>query len=111
MKATLHWVSAAHAAPARRSGSTIASSPTSIPDAAEGDFRDYLNPESPRRPARESRVEPSLAAAAPESRWQFERHGYFAVDPSSTPGHLVFNWTAPPLRDTWAKIEAKQRPA
>jgi len=50
------------------------------------------------------RVEPSLAGAAPGSRCQFERQGYFCVDPDSSDGNLVFNRTVA-LRDTWAKIE------
>jgi glutaminyl-tRNA synthetase len=56
----------------------------------------------------EARVEPSLAGAPARSRWQFERQGYFCVDPSSAPDRLVFNRTVT-LRDTWAKIEAKER--
>ena len=54
------------------------------------------------------KLEPSLADAAPGSRWQFERMGYFCVDPSdSRPGAPVFNRTVT-LRDTWAKIERRQ---
>jgi glutaminyl-tRNA synthetase len=50
-------------------------------------------------------VEPSLAAASPGSRWQFERNGYFCADPvDSAPGRPVFNRTVT-LRDTWARIE------
>jgi glutaminyl-tRNA synthetase len=49
-------------------------------------------------------VEPSLAGAAPGSRYQFERQGYFCVDPESTKGRLVFNRTVS-LKDAWAKIE------
>jgi len=54
------------------------------------------------------RVEPSLAGAAPGSRHQFEREGYFCVDPDSTPGALVFNRTVT-LRDTWARVAGKQK--
>ena len=50
------------------------------------------------------KLEPGLAGAAPGSRYQFERLGYFCVDPDSTPGKPVFNRTVA-LRDTWAKIE------
>ncbi|HEX9004646.1 MAG TPA: glutamine--tRNA ligase, partial [Blastocatellia bacterium] len=50
--------------------------------------------------------EPSLREAEPGSRYQFERMGYFCVDPDSTPGKLVFNRTIG-LRDTWAKIEQR----
>ncbi|MGB5341697.1 MAG: glutamine--tRNA ligase, partial [Thermoanaerobaculia bacterium] len=57
------------------------------------------------------KVEPSLEGAAPESRFQFERQGYFCVDNrDSTPDHLVFNRTVT-LRDTWAKIEKAQKAA
>ncbi|HUT60279.1 MAG TPA: glutamine--tRNA ligase, partial [Phycisphaerae bacterium] len=53
------------------------------------------------------KVEPSLADAAPLQRCQFERLGYFCVDPDSSPGRLVFNRTAT-LKDTWAKIQQRQ---
>ncbi len=53
-------------------------------------------------------VEPSLAGAAPGERFQFERLGYFAVDPDSAAGRLVFNRTVT-LRDTWARIEEAQK--
>jgi len=52
-------------------------------------------------------VEPSLDAAQPGERFQFERTGYFSVDPDSAPGALVFNRTVG-LKDSWSKIEAKQ---
>ena len=52
----------------------------------------------------DARVEPSLAGASPGSRFQFERLGYFYVDPDTTPGRLVLNRTVT-LRDTWAKID------
>jgi glutaminyl-tRNA synthetase len=53
-------------------------------------------------------VEPSLAVTPPGTRYQFERQGYFCVDPDSSTGTLVFNRTVP-LRDTWAKIEKGQK--
>jgi glutaminyl-tRNA synthetase len=53
-------------------------------------------------------VEPSVAQAAPLSRYQFERLGYFCVDPDSTAGQLVFNRTVT-LKDTWAKIQQSQQ--
>jgi glutaminyl-tRNA synthetase len=106
VKATLHWVSAAHARPAEvRLYDRLFTA--EHPDAAEGDFRDYLNPDSLVLRS-EAQVEPSLAGAPARSRWQFERQGYFCVDPSSTRDRLVFNRTVT-LRDTWAKIEAKER--
>jgi glutaminyl-tRNA synthetase len=56
----------------------------------------------------DAKLEPSLNSAVPGNRYQFERLGYFAVDPSSTPERLVFNRTVA-LRDTWAKIEKKSK--
>ena len=55
---------------------------------------------------RDAKLEPSLAGAQVGDRYQFERVGYFCVDPDSRPGQLVFNRTLP-LKDTWAKIEKK----
>jgi len=55
-----------------------------------------------------AKLEPSLASAKPGDRCQFERLGYFCVDPDSKPGALVFNRTVP-LRDTWAKIEKREK--
>ena len=55
-----------------------------------------------------AKLEPSLASAKPGDRYQFERLGYFCVDPDSKPGALVFNRTVP-LRDTWAKIEKREK--
>jgi glutaminyl-tRNA synthetase len=74
---------------------------------AGGSYRDNLNPNS-LEVLKDARVEPSLANASPESRYQFERMGYFCVDSvDSKPGRLVFNRTTS-LRDTWAKIEKKK---
>ena len=69
------------------------------------DFFSNLNPNSLEVIA-DARVEPSIAAAIPGSRVQFERLGYFCVDPDSRPGQPVFNRTVT-LRDTWAKIEKR----
>jgi glutaminyl-tRNA synthetase len=109
VKATLHWVSAAHAleAEVRLYDHLFA---TADPNADEDgvDFIAHLNPQS-LEVLRSARVEPSLAGAAPGSRYQFERLGYFCVDAvDSAPGALVFNRTAT-LRDTWAKIERTQQ--
>jgi glutaminyl-tRNA synthetase len=103
VKATLHWVSAKHAVPAEaRLYDHLFIKPD--PDDVEpgGSFFDNLNPES--LVVTECRVEPSVIGAAPGTRYQFERQGYFCVDPDSTPDKLVFNRTVT-LRDTWAKIE------
>jgi glutaminyl-tRNA synthetase len=73
----------------------------------DGEVIEHLNPSS-LETLTACRVEPSLADAAPGSRCQFERLGYFCVDPDSREGALVFNRTVP-LRDSWAKIERAQR--
>jgi glutaminyl-tRNA synthetase len=108
VKATLHWVSAAHALPAEvRLYEHLLTSPDpdDVPDSA--DFTTNLNPNS-LEVLTSSWVEPSLAGAPPGSRYQFERLGYFCVDPDSTTDKLVFNRTVS-LKDTWAKIEKAQK--
>ena len=75
----------------------------------EDDRRDYrasLNPNS-LEVLGSCRLEPGLKGAEPFSHFQFERLGYFSVDPDSSPGRLVFNRTVP-LRDTWARIKDSQ---
>ena len=100
VKATLHWVSADHAVPAEvRLYDRLFRTPT--PEADE--LKTHLNPGSLEILA-DCRLEPSLARAAAGSSYQFERLGYFHVDPDSHPGALVFNRTVP-LRDAWARIE------
>ena len=105
VKATLHWVSAAHAIPAEvRLYDRLFT--VDDPEREEGrPFTDYLNPAS-LEVLSGCKAEPSLAAAVAASRFQFERLGYFCVDPDSTPGALVFNRTVS-LRDAWAKIEQR----
>ncbi len=108
VKATLHWLAAAHAAPAEvRLYDRLLTKPDAG-DVEEGqDWKSILNPDSVEvLPG--CWVEPSLAGAAPGERVQFERLGYFCVDPDSTAGKLVFNRTVT-LRDSWAKIEEKQK--
>jgi len=108
VKATLHWVSANDALDAEvRLYDHLFTKPN--PDEAdEGeDFKSNLNPESVEI-LTGCKVEPSLAGAAAGSRVQFERQGYFCVDPDSTAGKLVFNRTVS-LKDTWAKIQKKQQ--
>jgi glutaminyl-tRNA synthetase len=78
-------------------------------DAESQDFTDSLNPNSLMIPP-SSRIEPSVKGAAPGTRFQFERVGYFCVDKDSTAERPVFNRTVQ-LRDTWAKIEKTQRSA
>jgi glutaminyl-tRNA synthetase len=106
VKATLHWVSAAQALRAEvRLYDHLFATPD--PDAA-ADVTEALNPNSVEVLST-CQVEPSLAAAAPGSRYQFERQGYFCVDTvDSTPEALVFNRTVS-LRDTWARIQNTQK--
>jgi glutaminyl-tRNA synthetase len=101
VRGTIHWVSAAHAVEAEvRLYDHLFTTPD--PGAAD-DFKASLNPRSLETVT--GRVEPALAATAPGSHWQFERTGYFYVDPvDSTPRRPVFNRTVP-LRDSWAKLE------
>jgi glutaminyl-tRNA synthetase len=107
-KATLHWVSANHALEAE---ARLYDHLLTVPDpdaAGEGkDWKAFLNPGS-LETLRGCRVEAGLARAKAGDRFQFERLGYFCVDADSTPGKPVFNRTVT-LRDTWAKIERKQR--
>jgi len=110
VKATLHWVSAAHALEAEvRLYDHLFSKADPSGDDEEGvDFTAHLNPQS-LEVLKSCRVEPSLANAAPGDRYQFERLGYFCVDPvDAVGGALVFNRTAT-LRDIWAKIEKTQQ--
>jgi len=104
VKGTLHWVSAAHALDAEVRLYDYLFTKRDPTEVEEGkDFKDYLNPNS-LEVLQGCKVEPSLRGAAPGSRYQFLRVGYFCVDPDSTDGHLVFNRTVG-LRDTWAKLE------
>jgi len=107
IKGTLHWVSAAHSleAEVRLYDRLFVREDPSDDKDGKG-FRDYLNPDS-LKVITSCRVEPTLAGAAPESRYQFERLGYFCVDRDTSDGRLVFNRTVS-LRDTWAKIEKAQ---
>ncbi len=109
VKATLHWVSAAHALGAEvRLYDRLFSQPDPNIVEKEGqDFRVNLNPNS-LETLRACMIEPSLASAKHGARYQFERLGYFCVDPDSADNALVFNRTVS-LRDTWAKIEKAQK--
>jgi glutaminyl-tRNA synthetase len=107
VKSTIHWVSAAHAVNAEVRIYENLFSKEDPNQTAEGeDFTANLNPNS-LDVLTDAKLEPSLANAAPGSRYQFERLGYFCVDPDSAPGKPVFNRTVA-LKDTWAKIEKKQ---
>lgn len=103
VKATLHWVSAPHAidAEVRLYDRLFAKSD---PDEG-GDFKANLNPNS-LEVLTSCKLEPSLKSVKPMERFQFERLGYFCVDPDSKEDKLIFNRTVS-LKDTWAKIEAR----
>jgi len=106
VKSTMHWVSAAHALSAEIRLYDKLFSKADPFDLEEGqDVLDNLNPSS-LEVLTGAKLEPSLANARLEDRFQFERVGYFCLDPDSTPGNLVFNRTLP-LKDSWAKIEKK----
>jgi glutaminyl-tRNA synthetase len=108
VKATMHWVSAEHSLPAEiRLFESLFTKEDPNETDADGGFTDNINPKS-LRISTESRVEPFLAGAVPGDRFQFERQGYFCVDPDTTEGSLVFNRTVT-LRDTWAKIAKTQK--
>jgi glutaminyl-tRNA synthetase len=107
VKATIHWVSAAHAVDAEvriYENLFLKESPSDVPEGQ--DVLDNLNPNS-LEIITDAKVEPSLANAAAGTRYQFERLGYFCVDPDSKAGKPVFNRTVA-LKDTWAKVERKQ---
>ncbi len=105
VKGTLHWLSAAHALPAEVRLYDLLFPMENPMGAEEGrTFTDNVNPES--LTIARGFVEPSLAEQKPGFICQFERVGYFCLDPDTVKDELVFNRTAT-LRDTWAKIEAK----
>jgi len=103
VKGTIHWVSAAHAVPAEvRLYDRLFTVPE--PD-ADGDFKTHLNPHS--KEVITAQCERSLAEAGADTRYQFERLAYFALDKDSAPGKLVFNRTIT-LKDTWARETPKR---
>jgi len=106
VKATIHWVSAAHAIDAEvRMYETLFTKEDPNQTVEGQDFTANLNPNS-LEVIRNAKLEPSLANASVGNRYQFERLGYFCVDPDSAPGKPVFNRTVA-LKDTWAKIEKR----
>jgi glutaminyl-tRNA synthetase len=106
VKATIHWVSASHAldAEVRLYNPLLKADLSSVP--ADHDWTANLNPQSLER-LTGCQVEPSLRTANAGSRFQFERLGYFCVDPDSSPDQLVFNRTVS-LKDAWARLEKRQ---
>lgn len=108
VKATLHWVSADHSllAEVRLYDYLFTKeNPTDVPE--DADWKDSLNPNSLQR-LTSCRVEPGLKNATPGSRFQFERKGYFVVDPDSSDEKLVFNQIVS-LRDEWVRIQKAQQ--
>jgi glutaminyl-tRNA synthetase len=104
VKGTLHWVSAAHAVSAEiRLYDRLFK--VEDPSNEEGDFKDYINPDSLETIQRVY-AEPALLQSHIDDRYQFLRKGYFCVDKESTPNKLVFNRTVT-LKDTWAKEQKK----
>ena len=105
VKATLHWVSAEHALDTEvrlYDRLFLRSNPNELDD-----FTECINPDS-LNILKSCKIEPSVARAAAGSRYQFERQGYFCIDPDSTDDVLVFNRTVS-LRDSWAKIQKSQQ--
>jgi len=108
VKGTLHWVSAENAIDVEVRLYDRLFTIADLNDLDEGvGFLDYITPDS-LHVIEQCMVEASLISTKPGSRYQFEREGYFIVDPDSVPGKLVFNRIVP-LRDTWAKIEEAQK--
>ena len=106
VRATLHWVSAKHSIKAEvRLYDHLFLKENPLKIEGSGDYKDNINPDS-LKVVTDCRLEPSLAQAAPGDIYQFERLGYFAVDPDTTEANIVFNRTST-LRDQWAKISKK----
>jgi glutaminyl-tRNA synthetase len=103
VKSTIHWVSAQHALDME---ARLYENLFLAESGEDQDFLDSLNPNSLVKMA--GKVEPSVKGVAAGARYQFERVGYFCVDPDSTPGKPVFNRTVQ-LRDTWAKLDKKAK--
>jgi glutaminyl-tRNA synthetase len=103
VKATIHWVSADHALKAE---ARVYNNLFTVADPNDGEFTEHLNPNS-LEVLSPCYVEPGLKDAAAGSKFQFERLGYFCVDPDSTSEQLVFNRTVT-LKDEWTKIQKSQ---
>jgi len=108
VKSTIHWVSAEHSIDAEvRLYDSLFSKPDPNQTEEGQSFLANLNPYS-LEVLTGCKLEPSMKDAAACSQYQFERLGYFTVDPDTAPGKLVFNRTVA-LRDTWAKIEKREK--
>lgn len=106
VKGTLHWVSAEYSSTAEVRLYDRLFNVENPVEEKDVDFRELLNPDS-LKIVDNCRIEPYLAEnAKPGNRYQFQRTGYFCVDPDSTDGHLVFNRTVS-LKDSWEKLKSK----
>ena len=106
VKGTLHWVSAEYSSTAEVRLYDRLFNVENPAEEKDMDFRELLNPDS-LKIVDNCRIEPYLAEnAKPGNRYQFQRTGYFCVDPDSTDGHLVFNRTVS-LKDSWEKLKSK----
>ncbi|MBQ9812862.1 MAG: glutamine--tRNA ligase/YqeY domain fusion protein [Thermoguttaceae bacterium] len=106
VQGTIHWVAAPTALDVEvRLYDRLFSVPNPDDPQNAGDYKDYLNPDS-LKIVQNAKVEPSLAEATLDDRFQFERVGYFALDKSSTPEKIVFNRVVS-LRDSWSKVAKK----
>jgi glutaminyl-tRNA synthetase len=106
VQGTIHWLSAPHALKAEvrlYDRLFTLEDPAGVPEGQ--DWKEFLNPES-LQVIPDALVEPSLATARPAQAYQFERTGYFCLDPDSSSGKLVFNRTVT-LKDTWGKVQKK----
>lgn len=107
VRGVIHWVSAAHAVAAElRLYDRLFSHPAPDRDEAGGEFTDFINPDS-LRTLTHCYLERSLGEAQPGERFQFEREGYFCVDPDHSHARPIFNRTVT-LRDTWARLEKQK---
>jgi glutaminyl-tRNA synthetase len=109
VKGTIHWVDAARSLPAQVRLYDRLFTVANPGAAKDQDWRELLNADA-LKIMDQARLEPSLAGAAPMARYQFERKGFFCVDPDSARGRLVFNRTVT-LRDSWQKIVASEAAA
>jgi glutaminyl-tRNA synthetase len=106
VRGTIHWVSAKHAVDGEvRLYDRLFKEESPLDEAHEGEFTERINPKS-LEVVHGAKLEPSLASRGPGERVQFERLGYFAVDPDSTPARPVYNRTIE-LKDSWAKLVEK----
>jgi glutaminyl-tRNA synthetase len=106
VKSTIHWISAPNAINAEVRLYERLFTVTDPAGQKDADFKDFINPDS-LEVIKSCKVEPTLKDLKPFDRFQFERLGYFCIDPDSKKDKLVINRTAS-LRDTWAKLQQKQ---